>query len=110
MTYTCYALEAFLSLILVWGRFVVSGLWSLVPGYAVLTHIQPLGCPKILWSLPKPYWARFTLLSQLEGCQGIFTTLGIKSSQVVLVASHAGLVCNWLLGHPKIFRLLGWLC
>ena len=29
---------------------------------------------------------------------------------VVLVAGHAGLVCNWLLGCPGIFRSRGWPC
>ena len=27
---------------------------------------------------------------------------------LVLVAGHAGLVCNWLLGRPKIFRSRSW--
>ena len=27
---------------------------------------------------------------------------------VVLVAGHAGLVCNWPLGCPGIFQLCGW--
>ena len=29
---------------------------------------------------------------------------------VVLVAGHAGLVCNWLLGCSGIFQLRGWPC
>ena len=29
---------------------------------------------------------------------------------VVLVADHAGLVCNWPLGRPGIFWLRGWPC
>ena len=68
-------------LILAWGRFVVLGLWSLVAGYAVLAHVQPLGCPKVSWLLPKPYWARLTLLGRSEGRRGVLTSPGIKSSQ-----------------------------
>ena len=29
---------------------------------------------------------------------------------VVLVAGHAGLVCDWPLGRPRIFWLRGWPC
>ena len=68
-------------LILVGGRFVVLGLWSLVAGYAILAHIQLLGCPKVLWLLPKPYWACFTLLGWSKGCWGVPTSPGIKSLQ-----------------------------
>ena len=36
---------------------VVAGCWL-----CHLAHIQPLGCPKVLWLLPKPYWACFIFL------------------------------------------------
>ena len=29
---------------------------------------------------------------------------------VVLVVGHAGLVCNWPFGRPKIFQLRDWPC
>ena len=64
-----------------WGRFVISGLWSLVAGYAIFAHVQPLGCPEVLWLLSKPYWACFTLLGWSEGRQDVPTSPGIKSSQ-----------------------------
>ena len=40
-----------------------------------LCHFGPrlaIGLPRVSWLLPKPYWARLTLLGQLEGCRGIF--------------------------------------
>ena len=37
------------------GAFCCLRLWLLVAGYAVLAHVQLLGCPKISWLLSKPY-------------------------------------------------------
>ena len=68
-----------------WGHFVVLRLWSLVAGYAVLAHAQPLGCPGVSRLLFKLYCARFTLLGQSEGCWGVPKSSGIKFSQFGLV-------------------------
>ena len=58
-------------------------MWALVPGYAVLANAQPLGCPRVSRLLPKPYWARLTLLGWLEGHRGVPKSPGIKSSQLL---------------------------
>ena len=69
-----------------------SRLWSLVPGYAVLAHAQPLGCPGVTRSLPKPYWARLTLLGRSEGCRGVPKSPGIKSSHHHILLPHLLLI------------------
>ena len=56
----------------------------LVASYAIFASAQPLGCPGVSWLLPKPYWARFTLLGQLEDYWGVFMSPGIKFSQYPL--------------------------
>ena len=80
LKYTCYISKAFKLLILAWGCFVVLRLWLLIPSYAILAHAQPLGWPRVSWLLPKPYWARLTLLDWSKSCQSVLKSPSIKFS------------------------------